>query len=240
MAITALNVGLWGSGYTTGNVTPAIPLSPTTPAAGDLMVCLYGTKPFGDSPTINQGWSDGGSWTNGSTGSGIDTGSMQVRLFYKIHTGTESNPTITNTTNSVSAAVIGVFRKASNKDWDLVFFGGGDSTSGTAFSAASTTTVDLAVSDLIFSCMAIPGDNATLGSPSLSATGITFAGNTKFPVTDGSTASGQDMAITGGRNAVTAGSGDVTVTYATTLSANQTGTFGAVRMREVDPPAINT
>lgn len=231
MAIALRAVGTWVA--TTGNQAFTIPTTPSAPQAGDLMVLFYGTKPYNDAPTINQSWSDGGAATNGTVNAGVDVGSMQARIFYKIHTGTETNPTVTNATNNVSSGVIVVFSKASNTTWELEFGGGGDATAGTGFSTTSTTNFNFAVNDAVAAFCAIRSDAGTPGTPTLSATGITFSAFDNEPATAFTTTSGGDMAAISGFSTITAGSGNLALTFTSTLAAAHTGSSFAVRMREV-------
>jgi hypothetical protein len=234
MAIALRAVGTWAA--STANSTVTIPVAPAAPQAGDLMVMFYGTKPYNDAPTIDQSWSNGGAATDGTVAAGVDVGSMQARIFYKIHTGAESNPTVTNATNNVSGAVIIVFSKDSTKSWDLAFGGGGDATAGTGFSTTSSA-IDIATNDWFAAFAALRSDAATQSTISLAATGITFAAFTESPASDLATTSGGDMAASGGYTNVTAGSGTQTVTYASTLAASHTGSSYFVRMREIDVSA---
>lgn len=71
-AVSIRNVGAWVSG--TSNLNPAIP---GTAGIGDMMLLAYGTKPYSDAPTIDQGWVSIGSATDGTVASsGNDVGSM--------------------------------------------------------------------------------------------------------------------------------------------------------------------
>ena len=236
MAIALRATGAWAA--TTANITVTIPSSPSAPQAGDLMVMFYGTKPFGDSPTINQNWNNGGAATNGTVNAGNDTGSMQSRIFWKIHTGTETNPTVTNATNNVSSAVIVVFSKDAAKNWELEFGGGGDATAGTAFSTTSTTNFNLAVDDVVAAFCSIRSDAGSPGTPTLTASGITFTAFDNEPANAFTTTSGGDMAAISGFSPITAGSGNLAITFASTLAASHTGSSYAVRMREVAPTAF--
>jgi len=217
MAIGFRATGAWAA--TTGNVTVTIP---TGTVAGDLMVMFYGTKPYNDVPTINQSWTDAGAATDGTVAAGVDVGSMQARIFWKVHTGSETNPTVTNASNNVSSAVI-------------VFNGGGDNTAGTAFSA-TTGGVDLTVDDWVASFIATRSDAGSIGTFTTTASGITFGAFVSQPTAGFTTTSGGDMAARSGYNTVTAGTGTATITVAATLGASHTGSMYLVRMREVDPP----
>lgn len=234
MAIALRAVGSWAS--TTASATFPIPSTPSAPQAGDLMVMFYGTKPFGDSPAIDENWNDGGAETDGTINAGNDVGSMQARIFWKIHTGTENNPRVTNTTNNVSSAVIVVFSKDPAKEWELEFGGGGDATAGTAFSTTSTGTFSFQVDDVVAAFCAIRSDTGSPGVPTLSATGITFSAFDSEPDTAYTTTSGGDMSARSGFSNVTAGTNTANLTFSATLNASHTGSSYAVRMREVEPP----
>ena len=230
MAIGFRATGAWVA--TTGNQTVTIP---TGTAAGDLMVMFYGTKPYNDAPTIDQGWTDAGAATDGTVAAGIDVGSMQARIFWKIHTGTETNPTVTNATNNVSSVVIVSFSKDSAKDWSLAFGGGGDNTAGTAFSA-TTSNISLDVNDWVASFITTRSDAGTVGTFTTTASGITFGAFNSQPAAGFVTTSGGDMSARSGYNTVTVGTTIAPITVAATLGAAHTGSMYLVRMREVDPP----
>lgn len=230
MAIDFRATGAWVA--TTANVTVTIPAGTV---AGDLMIMFYGTKPFNDVPSINNSWNDAGAATDGTVAAGNDVGSMQARIFWKIHTGTETNPTVTNATNNVSSAVIVSFSKDSLKDWDLAFGGGGDNTAGTAFSA-TTPALDLAANDWLASFITTRSDAGTIGTFTTTASGITFGAFVSQPAAGFTTTSGGDMSARSGYNTITAGTATTGVTVASTLGAAHTGSMFLVRMREVDPP----
>lgn len=230
MAIGFRATGAWLD--STANLTVAIPAGTV---AGDLMVLFYGTKPFNDVPTINQNWIDAGAATDGTVAAGIDVGSMQARIFYKIHTGTETNPIVTNATNNISSGVIVTFSKDPAKDWDLAFGGGGDNTAGTGFSA-TTSNISLDVNDWVASFITTRSDAGTVGTFTTTASGITFGAFNSQPATGFTTTGGGDMSARSGYNIVTAGTTIAPITVAATLGAAHTGSMFLVRMREVDPP----
>lgn len=231
MAIGFRATGSWLD--STGNLTTAIPAGTV---AGDLMVLFYGTKPFNDVPTINNSWIDAGAATDGTVAAGIDVGSMQARIFYKIHTGTEANPTVTNATNNVSSGVILSFSKDALKNWDLVFGGGGDNTAGTAFSATTSTNINIAANDWIASFITTRSDAGTIGDFTPTASGITFGAFNSQPGIGFVTTGGGDMSARSGYNAAIIGTATTPITIAATLGAAHTGSMFLVRMREVDPP----
>ena len=227
MTIAIRATGTYTSG--TANLTPAIPAGAT---AGDMMICAYGTKPYNDAPTINNGWTSLGSATDGTVAAGVDTGSMQTRIFYKQHTGTESNPTVTNTTNNVSGAVIIVFQKSTGT-WEIAGAGGGDATAGTGFSVTAASNPGITSGDMLVAYAAIRSDAGTQSAIGITATGATIAAFTESPATDLATTSGGDMAMSGGYAACTAGTASAAPVYASTLAAAHTGSAFIVRLREI-------
>jgi len=231
-AISLRAVGAYVSG--TANLTPVIPTAQLT---GDMMLCFYGTKPYSDAPTINQGWTSLGYATNGTVAAGTDVGSMQTRVFYKIAiTDTETNPTITNTTNNVSGAVIIVFQKGTGESWNtLVGAGGGDATAGTGFSVTASSDVGHTTGDMVVGYAAIRSDAGTQSSISVTITGCTMGTFTESPAADLATTSGGDMAMSGGYVPVNSGTSSAAPVYASTLAASHTGSAYIVRLRASTP-----
>lgn len=227
MAIGFRATGAWAEA--TGNLTATIPAGAV---AGDLMVMFYGGKPFNSAPTINQSWNDAGAATDGTTAAGNDTGSMQARIFWKIHTGTETNPTVTNGTANIYAGVIVVFSKDPALNWDVAFGGGGDNTAGTGFSA-TTPAISLQTNDWVASFITTRSDAGTVGTFTTTATGITFGGFNSQPTAGFTTTTNGDMSARSGYNTITAGTATTAVTVAATLGAAHTGSMFLVRMREI-------
>ena len=217
--------------YGTANLTPAIPTAQLT---GDMMLCLYGTKPYGDAPTIDQGWTSLGYATDGTVAAGVDVGSMQTRVFYKIATSdTETNPTITNTTNNVSTAVIIVFQKGASDAWVTpVGAGGGDATAGTDFSVTASSDVGHTTGDMVVAAASFRSDAATpTTARAVSITGCTLGTYTQSPTTDPETTSGGDMGMTCGYVPVNSGTSTAAPVMTATLAAAHTGSAYLTRLR---------
>src|SRR3989304_10550139 len=175
MAVSLRAVGTYTRA--TANLTPGIPAGAVT---GDMMLCFYGTKPYSDAPTINQAWNTYGSATDGTVAAGVDVGSMQVRVFWKKHTGSETNPTITNGTNNVSGCVIIVFQNATGS-WEIAGAGGGDNTAGTGFSVTAGRNPGITSGDMLVSFVALRSDAATPAGSGVTATSASKAAFTESP-----------------------------------------------------------
>lgn len=230
MAISIRATGAYSVQGSVNSITPGIPAGAT---AGDMMLCFVACKEYNSTQTINQSWIFLGFATNGTTASGGDTGSVRVTVFYKIHTGTESNPTVSGTANEAVGGVIIVFQKAAGVFWDTpVGAGRGDTTAGTGFSATASTNFGITTGDMVVGYAGMRSDSATQSSISITATGVTFGTFTESPATDGTTSSGDDIAISGGYRLATAGTSTAAPVYTATLAASHTGTAFMVRLRE--------
>lgn len=228
MAVTVKLIGAAIAG--TANIIPVIP---TGAAAGDMMLCFVGTKPYNGVNTMPTGWLSLGSATDGTVAAGVDTGSMKAEIFWKEHTGTESNPTVTNASNNVSAARIVVYQKDAAASWVTpVGSGGGDGTAGTAFSITTTGSLALQADDLIPWCMVLRTDLVQPSNVSITGTGLTInaspAGIELY-----STTAGGDMAMHQSFEAfVVSGTATTTLTLAATLDTAHTGSVFIARLRE--------
>lgn len=228
----AITVTLGTAVNGTANLTPTIPAGAVS---GDIMLCLYGTKPYNDAPTINLDWADFGSAaTDGTVAAGIDVGSMQARFFWKRHTGTESNPTVTNGTNNVSFAQILVIKPTSGKLLtDPTGAGGGDATAGTGFSITAASNFGITTDDLVVAFAAIRSDAGGFSSAAaIAAASCTFG--TLTATGPGTTTSGGDMAWFGHYGLCTSGTSSAAPTYSATLAAAHTGSGYLIRVREVN------
>ncbi|PJC30045.1 hypothetical protein CO052_00090, partial [Candidatus Saccharibacteria bacterium CG_4_9_14_0_2_um_filter_41_9] len=236
----AISLRAVGTAYATGtgSITPAIPTAQVT---GDMMLCFVGTKPYDGVNTISgaTGWDSLGKVTDGTVGVGKSRGSMQVEVFYKVATSdTETNPTIDNSTNKVSGAVVIVFQKTTGTGWLIAGDGGGDATSGTGFSVTAGSNPGITSGDMIVAYAALMDNLQTQSSISVTATSATIATFTESPATDLTTTSGFDMSMSGGYAAVTAGTATAAPVYASTLAAAGTGSAYIVRLRENYLPTV--
>src|SRR3989344_859381 len=235
-AVSIRSAGAYVSGIS--NLTPIIPASAAT---GDIMLLIYGTKPYNDAPTVTAGWTSIGFATDGTIAAGNDVGSMQTRIYYKEHIGSETNPTVTNTTNSVSGAVIIAFQKGASEVWETpVGAGGGDATAGTGFSVTTSVNPGITAGDMLVGYAAIRSDAGTQSAIAITATGLTVGAFTESPSADLATNSGGDMAMSGGYRLVTAGTASDAPVYASTLATSHTGSAFIVRLRATTPPAVPT
>ena len=221
--------------YGIANLTPVIPTAQLT---GDMMICLYGTKPYSDAPTINQGWTSLGYATDGTVAAGTDVGSMQTRVFYKIAASdTETDPIVTNSTNNVSTAVIIVFQKDAVETWSApVGAGGGDATAGTDFSVTVSSDVGHTTGDMVIAGASFRSDAATpTTARAVFIAGCTLGTYVQAPATDPETTSGGDMSMTCGYVPVNSGISSAAPVMTATLAAAHTGSAYLARLRVTAP-----
>lgn len=229
MAISIRATGAYASGGN-NNITPAIPAGAV---AGDIMLCFVGCKEYNSVQTMPAGWTLIGFATDGTVASDTDIGSMRVTAFYKVHTGSETNPAVNGTANEAVGGVIIVFQKAANLFWDFpVGAGGGDNTAGTGFSVTASTNFGITTNDMVVGYAAIRSDAGTQSAISISATGVTFGTFTESPTNDLVNTNRDQMAMSGGYRLATAGTSTAAPVYASTLAASHTGSAFMVRLRE--------
>lgn len=231
MAITLRAAGAWAAGTT--SVAPTIPGGT---AAGDIMLLHVVCKPF--SATINTptGWTlvPGTDGANGSTASGIDSGSVQQKTFFRLWVTGDGTPTVSITSGNVALGVIKSFQKASAAGWAHPLGAkGSDTSSGTGFSLTMDQDPGITNGDMLDAVSVIAGDNSTFGTPTMTATSATLAAVTESPATEGTTAGGNDLEATAGHSACTAGTATAAPVVGWTLSVAQTGGGALTRLREI-------
>lgn len=229
MTIGTRTAGAWASGSTT--VAPDIHASP---AAGDMMILFVGCKPY--TATINQptGWTRiGTQQTNGTTASGVDTGSVTWSVFYRAWQSGDAAPSVSVTSGNVSLACINGFSRTAAAWVTPTAYFGSDTTSGTGYSiTAASSSGQIASGDYLLHGTVIAGNNATFGTPTITATSATIASVTESPATEGSTATGNDLEASCAHASVTAGTSSADAVCGWTLSVAQTGGSALVRLRE--------
>ena len=211
---------------------------------GDMLLALVGGKPHNSTVSMSDNtggvWNALGPFTDGTVAAGNDTGSMFVRGWWKTANGSES--TFTLTEGATTWNVVGGFMVRYSKDgtdtWDTpVMVGGGDATSGTAFSVTAGSNPGITTGDHCVTFGAFPSDGMTplTGSGLLpTATGVTFT-NTRDPATDPETTTGGDMGMSVTRSTVS-GTASAAPVLAGTLAAAGTGSAALVRLRVTAAP----
>ena len=228
MAITF--VGTDGYVAAVGSVTPTIHASAAT---GDMMLCRIGSKPYNGTNGMPAGWTSLGTFADGTVGSGGGTGSVLVEVFWKEHDGSETDPTVTNASSTVSVASIFVWRKGATETWETpVGDGGGDTTEDTSFSATIQSHVSVTAGDVVDFFYALR-DNSTMTVPTITQAGVTFDTVVEMPAIQANTVLGHDQGQDGGYRVATAGTSTAAAVITGTHSTNETGSGWMTRLRVV-------
>lgn len=110
---------------------------PTGHTVGDLLVAIYGGKPYSGTSGTPTGYAAQGSVASGSVGNSNGSGSTRAQVFTKTHTASESNPTATvSETPSPSMVAMLAATKTEPGSWFIANTTAADSTlTGTTISA---------------------------------------------------------------------------------------------------------
>lgn len=187
---------------TAGSTGPSFNINvPAAQLTGDMMIAWFTGKPFNLAGTISDGtWTAlGAGAASGSTGAGIDTGSMWIQAWYKEATSdTEAALTVTEGTPNwnVAMAQMCVFSKGASETWDTpqIAFGG-DESSGTGISVTVGSDPGGAAGDYALQVIGINTDAMGPLTAALTSTwtGITFG--TYDTASDVESTAGGDMAM---------------------------------------------
>lgn len=235
-------IALRAAGTSTAIAATATTLNPAVPAGaspGDLSVLCVEAKPYTTTITTPSGWTKIGEATNGTTVSGIDTGSMKVAMYVKESAAVGAIGAITMATPDSSCAVIHTYSKDPGYTWDYsVFTTGSDTTQGTNYSATGGA-IATTVGDWVVCATAV---NTDLGTTAVSAQAIGgMSGDTLVGgVRTAGTADGQGLVTTGNDSRlivvdakVSAGSSAAAPTMAYTLAQTNSGTSIWTRLRMI-------
>lgn len=218
--------------------TACVAAYPASIVAGDGLVVMVGTKPFGATITTPAGYTALGTITNGSTVVGLDTGSVKCAGFFKQAVGTESGTSLTVSiaTADSSWAVICRYTKDPTRIWQVATATGTDTTASTSWSVPFSSNPGIANGDYIVLGGVTSTDLAVTWSTfALAATGATIA--TPTPRQNPRITTGNDLGGNVASTNCTAGTASAVPTWTSILSVatNQAGSAVLVRLREAIP-----
>lgn len=232
-----MTIGWRTPGAWAGSITAVIPDLPATLAAGDRMLLFVGCKPYSATIVEPAGWTRiGTQQTNGTVANGVDTGSVAWTVFYRDWVSGDAAPSVSVTSGNVALACIHAATKtAASWDTTTAYFGS-DTTSDAAYSiTASGSSGNITNGDGLIHFTVLAGNNQTLGTPTITATGATIGTVTESPTTAGINNLGNDLAASSASALVTAGTSTADAVCGWTLSGAQTGGSALVRLRESAP-----
>jgi len=184
--------------------------------------------------------SDEAGWTaqgrqEGGTGSSVDNHTTEVGIDTLELVGSESG-SVTFDTPGAGGAIGFILRysKDAAETWDLAYAEGTDDTHGADRSVTASTSIALAVGDVVVAVVATDTDAAlTITSPAITASGITFGATTRRSPSSAGSTSGVDGNIEVFDAEVTSGSGTAAPALAFTTATSQCGPVAFLRLRDV-------
>lgn len=212
---------------------------PTSTAAGDILVCIVGTKPFNAVIDPLPGWLPLGQFANGSTAQGFNTGSVLIAAYVKEANGTESG-NLTVGIPAANASYVALYRytKAAGQAFSYAAVFVADITANTTWSNSFATDPGIASGDhiilggVVSTQTAGTWTGASFSAASATFTGIVSAGDNNPRVTTGNGLGGNTNHCS-----CTAGPATGAPSWASSInvSTNMTGSGVAVRIREISP-----
>lgn len=170
---------------------------PSGTQSGDLLLAFYGGKPFGtipNAPVSGVSYSSTSATNNGTTATGAGSGSVYASIWYKIHTGTEGNPSSTvgaQYTPAMSAMI--AMRSTISSSWGIESTTATDATNtGTSYSATAATTLRFSPNDWIVVSYVHNDDSSTDTTFGISIPGCTVDSITQRLTGTLETATGDD------------------------------------------------
>src|SRR3990167_2223142 len=115
MTIALRAAGAWTPG--TSGFTVTLPAGATT---GGIMLLFLGAKPYSGAVSNITGWTritDAGG-TNGTTASGVDTGSVIWACFYREWQSGDGNPTVQAVNTSAPALAVILYFSRTADSWE--------------------------------------------------------------------------------------------------------------------------
>jgi hypothetical protein len=228
------------SGAAATGITSLSIAYPSTPAAGDLILCFVASKDPSTEATQPTGFLFLCKRTGVAGGAvAANAGPTTIFVFYKISDGTETgsvSTTITGADQSIGRMLL--YSKSSGAAWDFsLYTSGEDSTSGTGVAVVGGAGIDLGTNDLIVAAFSGTRGNTTNSAQSFSATSATFAAASER--IDSSNSSSPGVMLLVSDASVTTGSNNAPTASFTTAS----GTLGPAvifRLRETTLAALPT
>lgn len=184
------------------------------------------------------GWTSLASSDNGTTTSSNGGGSTRSHVFYKVHSGSESDPSLQWRDNAAQAkapnpgaACIVIFQKGATENWlTPVATDGEDTDGGTSYSATMVANPGITAGDM---CVATTGisDNYVMTVPTFTATGVTFATVTEYPANALSSTTGNDIACDACYRLANSGTASAAPVCTNTLGTGEPGNTAFIRLR---------
>ena len=220
--------------------TTVAPSYPTGITAGQYLTCHVSSGATNsETPSTPSGWTllATGASTDGSFG--VDTGPRRMTVFGKEADGTETGTLSVSITNgNTCRGTIARWTKSGAGAWVVTGQGANDSTSGTGFSA-TTSSMNWNTGDATIVAVGQRVDTATQSAQSLTASGVTFGTRTNRANTAVTTGNDHRHMVDTFAEVTGTSNVDAAPTWAYTASASVSGGLVIVRLREYTAPVTN-
>jgi hypothetical protein len=222
----------------TDTITPAYPAGVVAGQLGVLQV--VSAHPDEATPSTPNGWTRVGTFSGGGGTFGLNTGARRLTWFVRELGGSDAQPTVSipSATGSAIGGRISVLSRSTGVGWLWSASFGEDTSSGTGFSAACSSTVTFRPGDFCLLGYGWNTQTASTSARAAAASGITF--NTATSHLGDAITSGDGARLTMAESSVTSGTAAATPTVTATLTAAATGVGGVLRLREDVPKGVIT
>lgn len=190
-------VSATGLTATTDTAAPFADITFTLPAnitTDDILIAVYGGKPFGTAPGDPSAYTATSGIANGNTGSGIGSGSVYAEMWYKTSGASETNPTSTMpAAYNIAMTAMLALRKTIPGSWTIQSTTAIDATSaGTSYSATAASTLRFSPGDWVVVSYVHNDDSSNSTLFSISIPGCTLDSVTQRLTGTLTTATGDD------------------------------------------------
>lgn len=235
----------WGAAGTaasgTTSCTPEYPTGVSASTSKIFCVVTGRSNTADTAPTMPAGWTRIGGLEGGTGTWGVDTGTRRVDFFVKdTVTGSETGTvtvSLSGTTANTLRATIFRIEVPSEYSIDTALVSGADSSNGTGYSAAASSSATFDANRLVLIGTAQNIDTGTVSAAAITATGITFGTLTNRATT--AVTNGNDHRHILHSVPVSSGSGTVAPTFSYTISASGSGPTGFLVLRARLPAVVN-
>jgi hypothetical protein len=198
-------------------------------ASTDISLMVVCVKGFAINITTPDGWTRITEVVNGSTNSGLDTGSVRVAAFKRIGTYTAPNVLLSGTP-TVAQAAISAYTRGASESWAIqALTTGFDSSHGANYSATGSAVLATTTGNWLVGLTGLNTDAGTLSAFALTETSVTFAGvQTRL---NSGTTTGDDGRLVILDNAASSGTGSAAPVTSFTNASSSSGATIFIRLR---------
>jgi len=202
------------------------------------MVLLASWKDFSITAQV-AGWNEVTEFADGSVATGNGLGSMKVGAWWKIHSGSESNPTLdfSTTVNLLGSDCMMLFNADNQNDWHVNFVTAAWPVTSATQTISASSTITVPDGSYVVNVLGIRDDGTFSTTDLTAASGVTWeSAQAVDPNVDANTTTGNDMSAQASRRKATTGGAGITLRKTATLAAVETGALLWLVIDDFSPP----